>query len=85
MKIIILSALLMFAFQSDRRGPDGHFHDPNTGAVQPDHCDNGFDNPHPCTCQRASEANCDSEPGYPGKMCKTYCRTNDCHCVNTCS
>jgi hypothetical protein len=89
MKIIVLSVLLMFSFQSDDgRGPDGHFHDPNTGEVQPDHCDNGFQNKYKCACQRAAAEKCDEQDdnaNQPGKMCKTYCRNNDCHCHNSCS
>jgi hypothetical protein len=89
MKIALLALLLMFGFQSDDgRGSDGHFHDPNTGEVQPEHCNNGFENKHKCECQRASQNNCDKDDpdaNIPGKMCKTYCRQNDCHCHNSCS
>ena len=87
MKILALAIFLLFWQSDDGRGTDGHYHDPYTGAVQPEHCDNGFKNEHPCNCERATDdcSNKDGVSAAPGKKCSTYCRANDCHCHGSCS
>lgn len=69
----------------EQRGPDGHYHDPVTGVAQPEHCDNDQDNKTPCECKRA-DMHCKGPSGgmEPGSMCQTWCRKNDCHCINPC-
>jgi hypothetical protein len=58
--LILLGAVLLAGTPStfsarpqEGRGPDGHYHDPETGAAQPDMCDNGYKNEHECECNRA--------------------------------
>ena len=71
----------------DTRGPDGHYHNPNTGEVMADSCNRHADNKHPCNCHKSDpEANCDpaKHDVDPGTQCQTYCRKNDCHCVPDC-
>ena len=84
---VFLAGALLFAspHPQEGRGKDGHFHDPYTGEAQPDFCDNSFKNSHPCQCAKAKEDKCDGHPIQPGQMCKTFCRTNDCHCVGACT
>jgi hypothetical protein len=82
--LLLAGSLSALPPQGDSRGPDGHFHDPVTGVEQPDQCDNSFKNKTPCTCEKAQDK-CDSNPANPGAKCKTYCRINDCHCVNSCT
>jgi len=89
MKYIILITLLFtasFLAAQEGRGKDGHFHDPVTGEVQPDRCDNSFKDTHPCECNR-SDMKCDHDTSkeHPSSICKTYCRTNACGCTNGCS
>jgi hypothetical protein len=85
--LLIAGSLSALPPQGDSRGPDGHFHDPVTGVVQPDQCDNSFKNKTPCTCEKAQDKQdkCDSNHANPGAKCKTYCRRDDCHCVNSCT
>ena len=79
------ASLAAFPAQDDGRGDDGHFHDPETGAVQPDKCDNYEKNQHPCTCNRADQqCDHDSSKEHPSRICKTWCRTNACGCLNKC-
>jgi hypothetical protein len=82
--LFLAASLSAWLPQGDSRGPDGNFHDPETGAVQPDQCDNSFKNKTPCTCEKAQDK-CDTVATNPGAKCKTYCRIHDCHCLNSCS
>lgn len=71
----------------DTRGPDGHYHNPNTGEVMDEQCNMHHDNPHPCHCNRSDpDESCDpSKPQqHPSDKCRTYCRTGDCHCQPDC-
>ncbi len=70
----------------DGRCEDGHFHiDCEDGKPQPDLCDNGFKNEHPCQCEVAQDTVCDPEAhAKPGKRCKTYCREKACSCLSMC-
>jgi hypothetical protein len=90
MKTFILIAMialagLLVAAQDEGRGKDGKYHDPETGEVQPDHCDNSFKNEHPCDCSRAKSCDPDAMSHHPTRVCKTWCRTNACGCVNECT
>ena len=69
--LLLAGSLSALPPQSDSRGSDGHFHDPDTGAVQPDQCDNSFKNKTPCTCEK-TEDKCDGVAANPGAKCKTY-------------
>lgn len=91
MKVAILMVTLLIATglaalqPQEGRGQDGKFHDPETGAVQPDRCDNGFKNTHPCRCSRAMSCDPDAMAHHPTRVCQTWCRTDACTCVNECS
>jgi hypothetical protein len=73
--------------RGDKRGPDGHFHNPSTGEVQPDSCDNTAHNKHKCDCERG-DMECASHPDenrdHPRSKCQTYCRPKACRCANPC-
>jgi hypothetical protein len=84
---LIIACLLLAPPQQDPRGRDGRYHNPNTGAVQPDHCDN--QGSHPCHCARTQAENCDKGAGTsqgeePGYKCATFCRKDDCRCAVCC-
>jgi hypothetical protein len=93
MKIIILAVCLLLASvltvypasrqEDDHRGKDGKFHDPDSGEVQPEMCDNGFKNEHKCECYKTTTQCEGTEPG-PAKRCQTFCRLKACSCVSTC-
>jgi hypothetical protein len=71
-------------YGQDVRCPDGHYHGPD-GSVQPDRCDNGFKNEHPCKCEVSQDETCDPKAhAKPGKMCKTNCREKACSCLSMC-
>jgi hypothetical protein len=79
MKYITLTLTLLVATllaTQDHRGPDGHYHDPNTGEIQPDRCSNLPDEPHPCDGTDSQE--------ITGEKCKTYCRPKACLCQRCC-
>lgn len=86
--VLTLFAASLSAFppqDNEGRGKDGKFHDPYTGEVQPDRCDNSFKNTHPCTCNRADmKCDHDTRKEHPTQVCQTFCRTNACGCANTC-
>jgi hypothetical protein len=88
MKYVILVTLLFtasFLAAQEGRDKDGHFHDPETGEIQPDHCDNSFKNEHPCTCNHADDkCDHDTKKEHPTRLCKTWCRTDACGCANHC-
>ena len=90
--LILLGAVLLAgtlstfsALPQEHRGPDGRFHDPDTGAAQPDMCDNGYKNEHKCECNRADTKCGEDSTATPSRKCQTYCRIKACSCVNGCS
>ena len=81
----IFLALSLMAFPQDERGPDGKYHNPITGEAQPEYCDNGSNNSHPCECSRATACDPKAKAAQnPSIKCKTYCRPNDCNCCPEC-
>jgi hypothetical protein len=83
--IFCLASSLTLLPAQDHRGPDGRYHDPNTGEVQPEMCDNLAGNPHPCECYHAKPM-CDGTDAREivGSKCKTYCRLSACRCDTCC-
>ena len=81
--VFCLACASLLAAQ-EGRGPDGNYHDPTTGAAQPERCDNGFRNTHPCECSRTTECDPKRQKDHPSSLCKTYCRTDACGCVSKC-
>lgn len=79
--------ICLAAFAQDQRGKDGKYHDPVTGAAQPDECHSYGS--HPCHCERTNRDNCagngNSQGWEPGDQCQTYCRKDSCLCRTSCS
>ncbi len=78
--VAFLGSLLLAQVLPEQRGKDGKYHDPATGAVQPESCNSDPSSKSPCDCERAN-ANCkDGAAMHPGSKCKTWCRPDDCAC-----
>jgi hypothetical protein len=85
MKYAILVACLFaatFLAAQESRGKDGKFHDPETGEVQPDTCNNSFKNTHPCECEKTKVCGTKLEHD---RTCQVYCRKDACRCLAECS
>jgi hypothetical protein len=80
--LFVMLSIATFLAAQEGRGKDGHFHDPETGNVQPDTCDNSFKNTHPCTCEKTKS--CDVKPEHD-RTCQVYCRKDACRCLAECS
>ncbi len=53
-----------------------------------DRCDNFFKTPaaEKCACVHATECPMHGVPrAEPGMKCKTYCKTDHCHCLHPCT
>jgi hypothetical protein len=85
--LVLFCTLLLASFLAaqEQRGPDGRYHDPNTGEAQPEVCSNLASEPHPCECLHAKPM-CDGTDSQEitGAKCKTYCRPKACRCETCC-
>lgn len=100
MKILLLVLLLVIPVlaQNDAQGPcydergnearcsDGKFHDHN-GRVQPDTCNNNYQNADKCQCAKATTTleNCpENNLQMDMSKCQVWCRDDACECVTVC-
>ena len=85
--LMLLALVVALPFVKAQDTEDPHYGQPST-------CNNYYTTApeHKCHCAKA-EHNCDeSDPDKetqlmkePGKLCLTYCRPNDCHCISPCT
>ncbi len=47
-------------------------------------CDNAYNNPHKCECNRAKECPRPDGATEPGPKCSRYCKPDKCKCISSC-